>query len=208
MIRTKLRKSAEAHKKFARYRLFFALSLGAFLAATALEMILFGAKAQAAFPGGASFRDVFVGLATGEGILYLSTLLLGVTVYAPAVLFLAAILRGVKAGFALSSLLPAAGGKAIFAFVLTAAYLFFSALWYLAYASFCTCVSLKIFSAHAERCAAGEERLFGGSLFYAEIFCGSVNTRFLFTYTLFFFASLAFQLLLSAGWALARTRLF
>ena len=208
MVRTKAGNGALARKKFARYRLFFALALGVFLTALALEMILYGAGVQAVFQGKVAFMTVFAGLATKEGVLYLVTLLLGVTVYAPAASFLAAALRGAGAGFVLSSFLPLSGGRAAFAFLLTALYLLVSALWYFAYASFCTCVSLKVFSAHAEKCAGGEERLFGGSLFYAEIFCGSVNLRFLFTYTLFFLASLAGQQLLAALYALARTRCF
>lgn len=196
-----------ARVKFARYRKWFALTLAAFGLTWALEMLFFGARVQIEEPV-AAFRQTFAGLATREGVLYLVTLLTGVTIYAPAVSLIASVLRGFAAGFVLSSLLPLTGGKAVFGFLFTALYLLLSALWYLAYADFCACVSLRVFASHAQVRAGGEEQLFGGSLFYAEFFCGAVNLRFLFSYILFFFASLTGQMLLTAGYALARTRLF
>ncbi len=208
MLKLKNWNGAAVKRKFARYRLWFALSLAVFLAAASAEMIWFGADLHASFGADVGFRRSFSGLATMEGILYLITFLAGVTVYAPAWQLLAAGLRGFSAGFVLSSLLPLGGGRDALAFFSAAAYLLTAALWHFAYASFCTAVSLRIFSSHAERGARGEERLFGGTLFYAELFCGSVNLRFLFTYTLFFFASLIGAALLAAGCVLTRIRLW
>ena len=208
MLKLKNWNGAAVRRKFARYRLWFGLSLAVFLAVTAAEMIWFGADLRASFPQGSDFFRSFASLAAAEGIPYLIACLAGVTVYAPAWQLLSAALRGFSAGFVLSSLLPLAGGRDAFAFFTTAAYLLFSALWYLAYASFCTAVSLRIFSSHGERGARGEERLFGGTLFFAELFCGSVNLRFLFSYTLFFFAALAGAALMAAGSVLTRIRLW
>ena len=196
-----------AKRKFARYRLFFALSFAVFLAVAASEMIWFGAGVRAVPQTGEAFLPSFARLAAAEGILYLVTFLAGVTVYAPAWQLTAAALRGFAAGFVLSSLLPLSEGG-FFVFFTTALYLLFSGVWFFAYASFCTAVSLRIFSSHAERSAGGEERLFGGTLFYSELFCGSVNLRFLFTYTLFFLAALTGAALLVSGCILTRIRLW
>ncbi|MBP5289113.1 MAG: hypothetical protein J6Z79_04485 [Clostridia bacterium] len=207
MIGKKFGIGAPARRKFFRYRLWFAISLAACLLAWILEMALAGAGIRVPSPGGGPFLRAFAPLATWEGILYLFTLLTGVTVYAPAAAILTAALRGFSAGFILSSLLPLSGGKALFAFCLTTLYLALSALWFIAYGAFCACVALRIFSSHTEKCAAGEERLFGGSLFFTEYFCGAVNLRFLCSYILFFFASLGGQLLLAACFVWARVHL-
>ncbi len=207
MLRIKLRNSALAHKKFAAFRRWFAIAAGIALICAVLTAFLFPAASHA-LPGRAPFRQAFLPLFTRACVLYLIVLLTGVTIYAPAALILTALTQGFAAGYILSGLLPPAGGRGLFTLLLTALYLTFSALWFFAYASFCVCVSRKIFSSHAERGAAGEEHLFSGSLFYTEFFCGTVNLRSLFSYLLFFFAALAGQTLLTALFALARAYAF
>lgn len=187
-------------QRYGRYRLFFFLSFSLFLLSLVGEMFLFGAGGYALGEGGeVSFSPLFVTLFTGEAIFYLISFLLGITVYAPVVLFLFSLLRGVFSGFVLSTLAASFPQSGLFPFLLSLFYCLFSTHVFCGYSSFCTMVCLRLFTDQPlASYRAEEKRMFGGSLFNSTFFANTVNFRFLFSYTLLFFASLIPVALLSA----------
>jgi len=188
--------------KFHRIRALSLLSLGLFCLAFVLEILLFGAgRARGSFAGG-DFLGIFRGLFTRELLFAMVLMLLGITVYAPALLFLSAALRGFSAGYVLSCLLPATlSFRPIAAFSAVALYLFILAFLQLGYGSFLCEVSLTLFTPPLPD-RRGKDVLFGGSLFYSRYFCGRVNLRFLGSYLLFFLFYLACLALLTLLYAL------
>lgn len=198
---------ARFREKFRRYRIFFALSALLFLAALVGEAVLYGAGGYDYLGGSVIFRDFLTKLVTGETLLYLAVFFLGVTVYAPFFGFLTAALRGALSGFCLSLVFSSAkeeGGVLLLIF--TFLYLVGSAWLFMGYSSFCTTVALRLYSDSAAGSVRGEEkRQFGGTLFCSDLFCNTINLRFLFSYFLFFLAAIFFSLLLALLYAFLRT---
>jgi hypothetical protein len=129
-----------------------------------------------------------------EAALYLAVFLTGVTVYGPVLQFALPACRGILAGFAFSAVVGKADGENVLALILPAAlYTLLSSQLLFSYLSFCTCVSLHLFTDRSLLPYQNSEKhLFGGSLFYSGYFCNSINLRFLFTYSLLFIFALIF----------------
>ncbi len=170
-------------KKFGRYRIWFWIAAGVFFAALMGEILLWGSggrsvlsfqKEPAAFASFLLFR---------EGGFCLLLCLLGVTLYAPALHIVLPLLRGALAGFAFSALFSGSDLSAS-AILLAVLYTLLSTQLLFAYSSFCTCVSLHLYTDQSQLSRQNREKeLFGGSLFCSRYFCGMVNLRFLFSYS-------------------------
>ena len=179
-------------KKFHRYRILFFVALAVFFSFFLGEILLFGSGSFSGFAGEMSFARFAARLFVKEAVLYLVAFLMGVTLYAPVLQFALPACRGILAGFAFSALLGlSAKEKAMSLFLLAAIYTLFSSQLFFSYLSFCTCVSLHLFTDRSLLPYQNSEKnLFGGSLFYSGYFCNSINLRFLFTYSLLFFSAL------------------
>ncbi len=194
-------------RKFNRFRIFFFLSVFFFFSGLLGEIFFFGSGSFLLGEKGGAFQEIFLSLLSAEAAIYLGTFLFGVTIYAPVFGFLASFARGAFSGFALSL---AAGefpsGQGILFFVIVLFYSIFSSWLYFSYSSFCTNVALRIHSDPKPKTNSREE-LFGGTLFYSSLFCNLINLRFLFTYLLFFFASLCLSGTLCAVFSFFRSLL-
>ena len=195
--------TAAEKKKFWRYRLFFWIGMALFWFGAILEGILFGAGGAQAHTGEVFFSEFLLRLFTVETLCYLLAFLLGVTVYAPCFQLVSLWLRGCFSAYvALALFLSVEGKGGVLLCLISLLYLFLSAHLFCAYASFCTQVSLRLFSdSFKERFGTKDGSLFGGTLFNAELFRQSVNLRFLLSYTLFFLLFLALLFLLTLIYA-------
>lgn len=192
---------AAFRRRYHRYRLFFGLAYAVFLLSFLLSAIFFR-RAGATFSGeNYAIRETFLRLFSTELILATVLFLTGVTLYAPAVLFLGGIARGVMSGYVLAGF-ELVSAKNVFTAAFCALYFLLGAALFLAYASFCAAVSVRIFSegtlADPRR---EEERMFGGTLFFSSLFCRTINMRFLFSYTLVFLCAGIFWCLLTLSYS-------
>ncbi len=194
---------AKYRKKFHRYYRFFFLSGAVFLLFLILELFCYGSGGYQMTGGEIAFERLFSNLFFGEGIWFLATYLLGITVYAPAFQLMSAALRGALSGFLLSSLIgELREGSGFVLFFLVLVYCLVSTQLFCCYASFCTTVSLRLFTdATLKRYPAVESRMFGGTLFHSQPFCNTVNLRFLFSYSMMLFLSLLLSSLLIASYS-------
>ena len=198
MLRLKKYSKAGFARRFARYRALFFTGLSLFFVFFLLSRH-FVEIPRAVFLSDEAFLPVFFRLLWRTAPFLLTVFLLGLTIYAPA------------CGILFSSGLGFFGGFVFFSFVKSGPWqksvLFLTALllfaWlFLSYASFCTLVSLRLFTdPSAGDLRSEEERVFGGTLFHSVLFQNTVNLRFLFTYTLFFFTALLLLAALAALYA-------
>lgn len=179
-------------KKFRRYRILFFVSFAVFLCFLILEILLFGSGNQGGFAGEMTFARFAARLFVKEATLYLIVFLMGVTVYAPMLHFVFPALRGIFAGFAFSSLFCVLSENNLgLLMVFSVFYTLLSSQLFFSYLSFCTCVSLHLFTDRSLiPYKTGEKTMFGGSLFYSGYFCNAINFRFLFTYSMLFLSVL------------------
>ncbi len=207
IVTVKKQWTAVEKKKFKRYRLFFWIGMALFWCGAVLEGIFFGSGGKGAHTGPVFFSDFLPRLFTVETLCYLATFLLGITVYAPCFQLVSLWFRGCFSAYVAVALFLGAEGKSgVLLCFLSIFYLLLSAHLFCAYASFCTQVSLRLFSDPlGEQFRTEEETLFGGTLFNATLFRRSVNFRFLFSYTLFFLLSLALLFVLTLIYACLRS---
>lgn len=207
IVTVKKQWTAAEQKKFKRYRLFFWIGMVIFWCGALLEGIFFGSGGTDAHTGPIFFSDFLPRLFTVETVCYLLTYLLGITVYAPCFQLVSLCLRGGFSAYVAVALFGGAEGKSgVLLCFLSVFYLFLSAHLFCAYASFCTQVSLRLFSDPLrEQFRTEEEALFGGTLFNSTLFRRTVNFRFLCSYTLFFLLVLALLFVLILIYACLRS---
>lgn len=193
------RRTKNFKKRYRRFEVLYFVLGGVFLLSAALEMLLFGEEGRVVLEKTEAL-PLFFRLFPLEGICYLASFLLGVTVYSVAFSFVGCVARGFFSGYVLSSLLHFSSASDVFLFLLSLTYLLISAWIFVSYASFAGSVSLRLFSDGLTGSALREEeRMFGGTLFCSTLFQNRVNLRFLSSYVLIFFGffagSAAFTLL-------------
>ena len=198
MLRLKKYKKTEFAHRFRRYRVLFLC--GAALMASGLIVSFFLVQTpRAVFSGETGFSELFFRLFLRSALPLLIGFLIGLTIYAPAWQALSSLASGFFSGFAFFSVLKAGSVLKTLFFAL----FFLLILWlYQAYFSFCTLVSLRLFTDGNSRDPTEEEgRVFGGTLFNSVLFQETVNLRFLFSYSLFFLFALLCCAALSALYA-------
>jgi len=193
-------------EKFKRYRMLYLAGIAVFFLSAASEMVLIGSAGFTADAAAGIFRDRFMSVFLWEEIGYGMVFLLGITVYAPFIQYGAMLFRGVVSGFLLSvSFGSVKGTESLILFFILALYLIGSSHLFCGYASFCTCVCLRLFTDQSlKRYRTKESDLFGGTLFCSDFFCNTVNLRFLFTYSLIFFAVSGVNVLFCLIYAVSR----
>ena len=180
---------ARYREKFRRYRIFYWILVLIFLASLVGEIFWFGDFGFHYEVEEVSFLPFFSDLFAGEALIFLFLFLFGVTLYAPVFGFVTAAARGAFSGFCLSVLSSDLhSGKGVWMLVLSFLYLLSSAWLFLAYTAFCTTTALQFFT-DPSKCS-GEEKMYGGALFYSTFSRGGVNLRFLMSYCLFFLCAL------------------
>ena len=200
----KMYNRARFRKKFQRYRIFFSLMALVFLAALVAELFLYGNLNYHYQWENSSFLVFFSELFSGELFVLIVLFLFGVTLYAPVFGFLCAAARGAFSGFCLSVLFSeTVNRKSVLLFILTALYLLLSSWLFLSYASFCTTTALQIYSPPRKSVKAGD-KMYGGTLFYASFFQGSLNWRFITSYFLLFLLSVFFFFILVLAFSAVR----
>ncbi len=180
--------------RYGRYHRFFFLSMALFVAALLTEAVFYGAGGRAVVLESVDWKNLFSAHFTGEALLYLAAFFLGITVYAPAFQFLSLLLRGLFSSYLLCSIAASFDQRgSVPLFVLVLCYVLFSTSVFCGYASFCSMVSLRLFSdGTLKSYRAEEKRMFGGTLFNSSLFCNTVNFRFLSIYTLLFVCAFLF----------------
>ncbi len=188
--------------RFGKFRTVFVVGFSLLLASCLVTAFLFRAPA-AVLSGSVSFWPLFRTLLTRNMLMFTLIFLLGVTVYAPVLQIVVLLLQGFFGGFTFSSLASALGSKgSVSAFFLYLLYFLLTAWLTLSYTSFCTLVSLRIYTDGIRwNLRAEEERVFGGTLFNSTLFCNTLNLRFLFSYSFFFFLCLAVDAAICSGYA-------
>lgn len=186
-------------QRYGRYRRFFFISMALFFLFSLLEIIYYGAGGRICSPAPVNWKTLFPVHFTSEVSFYLIAFLLGITVYAPAFQFVSISLRGVFSAYLLSCIAAVLDQKGnVFLFVLVLFYVLASTCMFCAYSSFCSMVSLRLFSdGTLKNYRAEEKRIFGGTLFNSSLFCNTVNLRFLSVYVLFFFCALVLEALMA-----------
>lgn len=202
MIRMKKRPRAEWKKRFARYRVLFALGAGFLLAGVALGAVF--AAGRETGVGKSEFLPLFLQVLTRSSLALLGSFLLGITVYAPAWQAISALGAGFLSGFAFTSF-ARAGEPAAFAVFLS--YFLLRSWLHLAYGAFGTLVSLRLFTDRRLSPEEEEGRVFGGTLFNSVLFENTLNLRFLFTYSLFFLSALLLNAAIAAAYAFGFSRI-
>lgn len=185
----KRRPKAE-YRRYRRYSVFFFCGWLCALCGAIFEFCFF--SAPAAQLGTPVLGDFFLSVFGIDAVNFLLLFFFGVTVYAPFFHFALSLIRGFSTAFTLQSLIFSLGEKgSVSTLILFSLYSVLSAILLFAYSSFCTIVSLRIFTDGITWSLKREEnRVFGGTLFNSTLFCNTINLRFLFSYTLFFLASL------------------